>query len=110
MMNWRLTGAYIAVLTMHPIRLLPPALLLLMFAVPAVAALQGENLLVPPLSGWVKIYEGNGNGIRMQSFVPPGETADVWSQMATIEVFLGRGGYPPGKLRDKVNEGLGLNC
>lgn len=112
MMNCPLTGSSARVAPMKPIplRLLLSALLALVFAVPAAAALQGENLLVPPLAGWSKIYEGNGNGIRMQGFVPPGNTADVWSQMATIEVFLGRGGYPPRKLRDQVNEGLRLNC
>ena len=49
--------------------------------------------------------------MKMQSFVPAGETADIWSEMATIEVFLDRGGYPPRPgSQEQVNEGLRLNC
>ena len=58
----------------------------------AAAALQGENLLVPPLAGWIQAYAAAGNGIRLVEYVPKGQTADAWSQMATIEIFFGRGG------------------
>jgi len=110
MMNRRLTGLSIAVLPMNPVRLLLPALLALMFAVPAAAALQGENLLVPPLAGWQQAYKAAGNGKNMVEYVPAGETADNWTEMATIEVFLDSGGYDPAVLEQKVVEGFRLNC
>ena len=95
---------------MNPVRLLLPALLALVFAVPAAAALQGENLLVPPLVGWQQAYKAAGNGKNMVEYVPAGETADNWTEMATIEVFLDSGGYDPAVLEQKVVEGFRLNC
>ena len=52
--------------------------LLLLFALlplAAEAAMQGENLLVPPMpAGWVKAYGAQGNGINMVEYVPPGQS------------------------------------
>jgi hypothetical protein len=76
----------------------------------ALAALQGENLLVPPLPGWAQAYAAAGNGIRLVEYVPKGQTADAWSQMATIEIFFGRGGMNPRDLQQKVVEGVRENC
>jgi hypothetical protein len=76
----------------------------------AFAALQGENLLVPPLAGWTQAYAAAGNGIRLVEYVPKGQTADTWSQMATIEIFFGRGGMNPRDLQQKVVEGVRENC
>ena len=76
----------------------------------AFAALQGENLLVPPLAGWSQAYAAAGNGIRLVEYVPKGQTADAWSQMATIEIFFGRGGMNPRDLEQKVVDGVRQNC
>jgi hypothetical protein len=76
----------------------------------ALAALQGENLLVPPLAGWIQAYAAAGNGIRLVEYVPKGQTADAWSQMATIEIFFGRGGMNPRDLEQKVVDGVRQNC
>jgi hypothetical protein len=76
----------------------------------ASAALQGENLLVAPLPGWVKVYSGAGHGITMVGYVPPGQTADAWSQLAIVQVFDGRGGMKPEVVQQQVTEGLRLNC
>jgi hypothetical protein len=97
---------------MNPIglRLLVPALLTLICSVSAAAALQGENLLVPPLAGWQEAYKASGNGKNMVEYVPLGQSIDNWTEMATIEVFIGRGGYDPSTLQQKVAEGFRLNC
>jgi hypothetical protein len=89
-----------------------PALLggIFMAPSPARAALQGENLLVAPLPGWPQAYSAAGNGIKLVEYVPPGENADSWSQMATIEIFFGRGGMNPRDLERRVNEGFRQNC
>ena len=42
----------------------------------ALAALQGENLLLPPLPGWAQAYAAAGNGIKLVEYVPPGENVD----------------------------------
>jgi hypothetical protein len=76
----------------------------------AFAALQGENLLVPPLAGWSQAYAAAGNGIRLVEYVPQGQTVDSWSQMATIEIFFGHGGMNPRDLELKVVEGFRQNC
>jgi hypothetical protein len=83
--------------------LLPPAA--------ALAALQGENLLVPPMpTGWVKAYDAHGNGINMVEYVPSGQTVDNWSEMINVEVFHGRSDASAQSLKQKVTEGFRLNC
>jgi hypothetical protein len=77
----------------------------------AQAAMQGENLLVPPMpAGWVKAYDAHGNGINMVEYVPPGQSADSWSEMINVEVFHDRGGTSPAALQQKVTEGFQANC
>jgi hypothetical protein len=76
----------------------------------ALGALQGENLLVPPIPGWGQAYAAAGNGIKLVEYVPPGESADSWSQMATIEIFFGRGGMNPRDLEKRVSDGFRQNC
>jgi hypothetical protein len=86
------------------------ALLLLASMLPGLAAMQGENLLVPPLQGWQEAYKASGNGKNMVEYVPNGQTVDSWNEMTTIEVFLRAGGYDPDKLEQKVADGFRLNC
>jgi len=86
------------------------ALLLSASMLPALAALQGENLLVPPLPGWQQAYKASGNGKNMMEYVPNGQTSDSWTEMATILVFLGDGGRDPNKLELQVADGFRLNC
>lgn len=75
------------------------------------AAMQGENLLVPPMpAGWVKAYDAQGNGITMVEYVPAGQTIDNWSEMITIEVFHDRGGTSPAALQQTVSDGFRVNC
>ena len=76
----------------------------------AFAGLQGENLLVAPIPGWTQAYNAAGNGIRLLEYVPAGQNINAWSQMATVEIFYGRGGTKPGDLQQKIVEGLRLNC
>ncbi len=89
---------------------LPAGLFALLPAI-ALAAMQGENLLVPPMpAGWTKVYDAHGNGISMVEYVPPGQTVDSWSEMMNIEVFHGRGGTSPKTLQQKVADGFRVNC
>ena len=76
----------------------------------AFAGLQGENLLAPPIPGWVQAYSAAGNGIRLLEYVPPGQNANAWSQMATLEIFYGRGGTKPRDVQQKIVEGFRENC
>jgi hypothetical protein len=76
----------------------------------ALGALKGENLLLPPIPGWIQAYAAAGNGIKLVEFVPPGQNVDSWTQMATIEIFFGHGGMNPRTLEQKVVEGFRLNC
>jgi hypothetical protein len=92
-------------------RLASVLLLLGLLPVTAAGAMQGENLLVPPMpAGWVKAYDAHGNGISMVEYVPPGQGLDNWSEMINVEVFHGRGGASPAALQQKVSEGFQANC
>ena len=86
-------------------------LLLALMPLAAKAAMQGENLLVPPMpAGWVRAYGAQGNGINMVEYVPPGQTLDSWSEMINVEVFHGRGGSSPDALQQQVSDGFKVNC
>jgi len=86
-------------------------LFLALLPLAAEAAMQGENLLVPPMpAGWVKAYGAQGNGINMVEYVPPGQSVDSWSEMINVEVFHGRGGASPEALQQKVSDGFKINC
>jgi hypothetical protein len=89
-----------------------PLLIGVMIAAPslALAVLQGENLLVPPLQGWSQAATSAGHGIKMFTFVPAGQTADSWSQMTTIEIFDGHSAMKPRDLEQRIVEGFRENC
>ena len=83
---------------------------MILVPIAAFAGLQGENLLVAPLPGWTQAYSASGNGIRLLEYVPPGQNVNAWSQMATIEIFYGRGGTKPRDVQQKIVEGFRENC
>jgi hypothetical protein len=92
-------------------RLAPLLFALALIASRAEGAMQGENLLVPPMpAGWIKAYGAEGNGINMVEYVPAGQSLDSWTEMINVEVFFGRGGTSPALLQQKVTEGFQSNC
>jgi hypothetical protein len=49
-----------------------------------------ENLLVTMPSGFKVGSQASRNGMNMQEWVPQAETVDDWTEMVTVQIFLGR--------------------
>ena len=80
-------------------RLWPLALCLLSAllggAAPAWAQLTDENLLVAMPQGFSVVMNESRNGLNMQEWVPAGETAQNWTEMVTVQIFLKRAEIDP---------------
>lgn len=64
-------------------------LALLITNVPAYAQLKDENLLISPPPGFKVGFESDKNKVIMQEWVPQGQTVDEWTDMVTVQIFLG---------------------
>lgn len=57
--------------------------------------LKNENLLVGMPQGFKLGFKDSKNGMNMQEFVPASETVENWTEMVTVQVFLGRKDLEP---------------
>lgn len=69
-------------------------------AIPSLAQLQGENLLVALPPGFKVGAQGSRNDMNMQEWIPQGETVENWSEMVTVQVFKRRDLEPGPYLKD----------
>lgn len=69
-------------------------------AVPTLAQLQGENLLVALPPGFKVGGQGSRNDMNMQEWIPQGETVENWSEMVTVQIFKRRDLEPGPFLKD----------
>jgi hypothetical protein len=68
---------------------------LLLLSAPASAQLKDENLLVAMPPGFKVGFQTSKNGMNMQELVPAGETVENWTEMVTVQIFLGRRDLDP---------------
>ncbi len=57
--------------------------------------LKNENLLVGMPQEFKLGFKDSKNGMNMQEFVPTSETVENWTEMVTVQVFLGRKDLEP---------------
>lgn len=57
--------------------------------------LKDENLLVGMPQGFKLGFKDTKNGMNMQEFIPAAETVQNWTEMVTVQVFLGRKDLEP---------------
>ena len=69
-----------------------------------------EQLLMPLPDGFKVDYTLDEQRMRMAEFVPKAESVHAWSQMATRQVFLGRGGADPDFVQQQVAAGWKAAC
>lgn len=62
---------------------------------PAHAQLKDENLLVGMPQGFKVGFQESRKGLNMQEFVPAAETVQNWTEMVTVQLFLGRKDLEP---------------
>jgi hypothetical protein len=70
--------------------LLAVAFCLLLPISPSSAQVKDETLLVHMPDGFKVGYQSSHDGMTMQEWVPEKETVENWSEMVTVQVFLGR--------------------
>jgi hypothetical protein len=57
--------------------------------------LKNENLLVGMPQGFKLGFKDSKSGMNMQEFVPASETVENWTEMVTVQVFLGQKNLEP---------------
>lgn len=78
---------------------------LLLLSGPALAQTTGEQLFVPPPSGWTIVHSANEDGIETTGLSPQGQTAENWSDMLAVAVTQGAPKKAPQDvLKDKLTE------
>lgn len=48
-----------------------------------------ERLLAAAPEGWTAVFAANRPGVRIAEYVPPGDTADTWTEKLSFEAFGG---------------------
>lgn len=77
----------------------------LVAASPAAAQLVNENLLVALPDGYKVGFSGKKNNTIMNEMVPVAESVDGWTEMVTVQVFLGMKGTTPDQFKSRM-EGM----
>jgi hypothetical protein len=80
-------------------------LLLPLLAAPATAQLKDENLLVSLPPGFKVGFQASKNGMNMQELVPASETVESWTEMVTVQIFMGRRDLDPVRFLATVQQG-----
>lgn len=91
---------------------LPSLLFPLLLALPGVclAELKGENLLLSPPEGYKVDFQAKQGNMIMTEMVPDGETVKNWTEMVTIQVFLGMKNATPEQFQTQVAKGWLAAC
>ncbi len=71
-------------------------------ATPAVAQLVNENLLVAMPDGYKVGFSTKKNNMIMNEMVPAAETVDNWTEMVTVQVFLGMKDTSPDQFKARM--------
>ena len=78
-------------------------------AVSPAHALENENLLVSLPTGYKVGYQKSGAQQVISEMVPAGETVENWSEMITVQIFLGMRNVTPTQYRERM-QGLWANA
>jgi hypothetical protein len=71
----------------------------------AAAALENENLLVVVPDGYKSGFRDRKNNMIINEMVPVAQTVENWTEMVTVQIFLGMQGVTPEQFRARM-EGL----
>jgi hypothetical protein len=77
---------------------------LALIAAPSQAQFKGENLLVTMPPGFKVGHQGSRDGLNMQEWVPEKETVENWSEIVTVQVFLGRRDLDPAQVLQRIQQ------
>jgi hypothetical protein len=84
-------------------RLLFAVCLALVVAIPAAEAeLINENLLVTVPDGYKSDFRDRNANTLIDEMVPVAQDIYNWTEMVTVQIFLGLGGVPPEKMKNDI--------
>lgn len=71
---------------------------------PAWAQLQNENLLVAMPAGFKVGFQVARSGMKMQEWVPDGQSVEDWTEMVTVQIFGGAQKVDPAQFLSNIEE------
>jgi hypothetical protein len=73
-------------------------------------AFEGENLLVTAPAGYKAGFSDRNAKMVMTEFVPAGQSVQNWTEMVTVQVFLGMKRASPAAFRDRMEKLWAGSC
>jgi hypothetical protein len=70
----------------------------------------GENLIAPPPQGWQLAFSDRDDDRAVYDYVPPGQDAEEWREMMTVQVLFDARGAPPRALLDRLRREFEQGC
>jgi hypothetical protein len=77
---------------------------LMIAAAPAVAQLVNENLLVAKPDGYKIGFNDKKNNAVISEMVPVSESVENWTEMVTVQIFLGMKGVTPEQFKARMEK------
>lgn len=62
----------------------------------------GENLLLAPPAGWVVVFQDRQAARVLTQLAPPGQSAENWEQMLTVQMIVGQPPQEPSAYLDRA--------
>ncbi len=92
------------------LRVIVILLAILPFASRAQAQLKDENLMVTMPDGYKAGFQDKKNNQIMTEMVPSGETVKNWTEMLTVQIFLGMKDATPEQFKQRLQKLWADNC
>ncbi|MCC7047709.1 MAG: hypothetical protein IT562_13430 [Alphaproteobacteria bacterium] len=70
----------------------------------------GENLLAPPPQGWELAFSDRDDDRAVYDYVPPGQDAEEWREMMTVQVLFDAKSQPPRGVLERLRREFESGC
>lgn len=70
----------------------------------------GENFLVPLITGWKLAWANKGRGWQAVEFVPKGEELKSWSQLVTVQIYYNQNQLHPLAFSATMSQNFERGC
>jgi hypothetical protein len=70
----------------------------------------GENLIAPPPKGWQLAFSDRDDDRAVYDYVPPGQDAEEWREMMTVQVLFDARGVAPRALLERLRREFEAEC
>jgi len=91
-------------------QIIPILLTILLFSSPVHAQLKNENLLVAVPDGYIVGFQDKNARQQMTEMVPDGQSVKDWTDMVTVQIFLGMTDVTPDAYKQRLEKLWTENC